>query len=179
MKSKTIHGSENGRSKGKKMRIGPVLKKGKNLPSSKNIASYIDKLGRMDAVSYASDHKAEFDIIWIVVQCEASRRVVEVGCERFFNLSGYVSSPKRTQLGVRNYERLAMLASIVQSVYVDVEWVAKEYLARSKRSAWTEENTVESLKCWNLEHVIEAENFGKNVPKDITMTEFVRTSVNN
>ena len=131
----------------------------------------------MDVVSYASDHKAEFDIIWIVIQSEASRRVVEVGCERFFNLSGYVSSPKRTQLRVRNYERLAMLASIVQDVYVDMDWVAKEYLARLNRGAWKEENTVESLKCWNLERVIEAENFGKSAPKDITMTEFVGTSV--
>ena len=78
--------------------------------------------------------------------------MVEVGCERFFNLSGYVSSAKCTRLGVRNYERLAMLASTVQNVYVDVEWVANEYLARSKRGTWKKENTVESLKCWNLEH---------------------------
>jgi hypothetical protein len=47
------------------------------------------------------------------VQKEASRCVKEVRCERFFGLSGYVSLAWGTQLGVRNYERLAMLSSIV------------------------------------------------------------------
>ena len=84
-----------------------------------------------------------------------------------------MSSAKRTRLGVRNYEHLAMLASTVQNVYVDVEWVAKEYLARTKKGAWKKENTVESLMCWNLERVIEAEMFGKAAPDDITMVEFV------
>lgn len=135
VKSQTIYGGGKGNNKGKKMRIGPVLKKGKDLPSGKNIADYIDKLGRMDVVTFAENHKDEFGIIWLVVQCEASRCVVEVGCERFLNLSGYVSSAKRTRLGVRNYERLAMLASTVQNVYVDVEWVAKEYLTRTKKGA--------------------------------------------
>ena len=129
----------------------------------------------MDVVTFAENHKDEFGIIWLVVQCEASRRVVEVGCERFFNLSGYVSSAKRTRLGVRNYERLAMLASTVQNIYVDVEWVANEYLARSKRGAWKKENTMDSLKCWNLERVLEAELFGKAAPDDITMAEFVNS----
>ena len=66
-------------------------------------------------------------------QKEASRRVVEVGCEQFFGLSGYISSARRSRLGVRHYERLAMLASIMQKVYIDSEWVAKEYLRRCKQ----------------------------------------------
>ena len=51
--------------------------------------------------------------------------------------------------------------------------MAKEYLARTKKGTWKKENTVESLKCWNLERVIEAEMFGKAAPNDITMVEFV------
>ena len=43
----------------------------------------------------------------------------------------------------------------------NVDWVANEYLDRAKRGAWKKENTVESLKCWNLERVIVAEDFGK------------------
>jgi hypothetical protein len=31
-------------------------------------------------------------------------------------------------LGVRNYEWLAMLASILKVIYIDPKWVAKEYL---------------------------------------------------
>ncbi len=46
-------------------------------------------------------------------------------------LSRYISLPKHTQLIVRNYERIAMLSSIVRSVYVDPDWVlAQEYLRR-------------------------------------------------
>ena len=62
--------------------------------------------------------------MWILVQHEASRQVVEVGCEHFFGLSGYISSPRRTRLGVRNYERIAMLASIMR-VIIDQKWVAE------------------------------------------------------
>ncbi|KAL7519667.1 hypothetical protein ACHAWX_004424, partial [Stephanocyclus meneghinianus] len=49
-------------------------------------------------------------------QCKASCRVTEFVCERFLALSGYISSPLRTRLGVRNYERLARLGSILNIV---------------------------------------------------------------
>jgi hypothetical protein len=58
------------------------------------------------------------------MQREESRWAVEVGCERFFGLSGYVSQPRRSTLGVWNYERLAMLATILQSLFIDPSWVA-------------------------------------------------------
>ena len=80
----------------------------------------------MDLLSFFDDHKRWFPTLWIVVQRNASRRVVEVGCERFFGLSGYISSPRRSLLGVRNYERLAMLACILWAVYIDPELVAKK-----------------------------------------------------
>ena len=76
--------------------------------------------------------------------------MTEVGCERFFGLSGYVSQPRRARLGVRNYERISMLANILRNVYVDPKWVAAEYLRRSKNGAWKKENIVESMKCLNL-----------------------------
>ncbi len=66
---------------------------------------------------------------------------MEVGCEHFFGLSGYISSPRRTRLGVRTYKRLAMLASIVHTVYIDNARVAAEYLRRCKAGAWKKENT--------------------------------------
>ena len=99
---------------------------------------------------------------------------VEVRCERFFNLSGYVSAPKRTRLGVRTYECLAMLASILPNVYVDMEWVANEYLRRCKCGAWKKENTAEALKCWNLERIIDAEMLGKPPPPELTLEELVQ-----
>ena len=70
-----------------------------------------------------------------------SNQVLEVGCERFFNLSGCVLAPRRVRLKVRTYERLAMLAAMIQKVYIDYEWVAKEYLRRSREKAWDDETT--------------------------------------
>ena len=41
-------------------------------------------------------------------------------------------SPKREQLGVRNYEGTAILSHNMQSVYIDEDWVVKEYIQRVK-----------------------------------------------
>ncbi|KAL7550978.1 hypothetical protein ACHAWF_017512 [Thalassiosira exigua] len=84
-------------------------------------------------------------------------RNVEVGCERVSSISGYITAPRCARLGVRTYERLALLASNLPKIYVAIEWVAKEYLKRSKAGAWTEENTIAALKCLNLECILDAE----------------------
>ena len=66
-----------------------------------------------------------------------------------------------------------MLASIVQNLYIGIDWVAEEYLRRCSKGCWKSENTAESLKCWNLERVIDAE-LRKVVPSgEITLVEFV------
>ena len=51
--------------------------------------------------------------------------------------------------------------------------MAKEYLRRCKFGAWKKENTVDALKCWNLERIIEAKIFGRSVPDELTMGEFI------
>jgi hypothetical protein len=81
---------------------------------------------------FFENHKKRFPTLWVIVQREASCHVTEVGCKRFFNLLGYISSPQRTRLKVRTYERLAMLASIMRVVYIDPEWVACEYMHKTK-----------------------------------------------
>ena len=96
-----------------------------------------------------------------------------MGCERFFGLSGYISSPRRSLLGVRNYERLAMLASILRTVYIDPELVASEYLQRCKVGAWKKENTEDALKCWNLERILESESLGIQMPAELTLDDLV------
>jgi hypothetical protein len=140
--------------------VAPVEENGKDLPSGKNLGNYVDSKGRMDVLQFYQDHKKKYPNLWIIVQQEAARRIVEVGCERFFGLSGYVSGPRRTNLGVRTYERLAMLTSIVQNVFIDDNWVANEYLERCKKGKWTKKNDDEALKCWNLERIIDAEEKG-------------------
>ena len=54
-----------------------------------------------------------FPTFFILAQCNATRQVVEMECERFFDLAGYILAPRHTRLGVRTYEQLAMLASNV------------------------------------------------------------------
>ena len=154
--------------------VGPVQQKGENLLSGKNLADYVDTKGRFDFVTFFLHHKAQFPTIWLFAQKEAARRVVEVGCERFFSLSGYVSAPRRTRLGVRNYERLAMLSSLIKNVYIDMDWVAKQYLLRCKRKCWDNNKTVEALKCWNLERIIDADLVGEDAPIEMTYDEFVK-----
>ena len=90
-----------------------IEKRGKDLPSGKNLADYIDGKGRFDVMRFFVDHEYIFSKLFVIVQRMASRRVAEVGCERFFSISGYVSAPRRTRLCVRTYERLAMLSSIL------------------------------------------------------------------
>ena len=75
---------------------------------------------------------------------------------------------------MRTYERLAMLAKILSKVYVDKEWVAKEYLRRCKEGAWKKENTVEAVKCWNLERMmLDADLLGKPMPSELTLDDLL------
>ena len=109
----------------------------------------------------------------MIAQKKASVQVVEVGCERFFNLSGYISSPKRTCLGVRTYERLAMLSSLIQNVHVNEERIAEEYLRRCSNGSWKRSNTEDALKCWNLERIITSDLMNVPQPEPLTYTDFV------
>ena len=157
----------------RKIVVGPVTQRGHDLPSGRNLADYLcPNTYRMDVLRFAFDHRDDYPTIFKFCQCEASRKPVEISCERFLGLAGYISSPKRTRLGVRTYERLAMLSCILRDVYIDIGWCAKEYLRRSKNGCWDKERTAEALKCWNLERCIEAERFGREAPEDIDMGEY-------
>ena len=67
-----------------------------------------------------------------------------------------------------------MLDVIMNSVYIDNEWVAHEYLLGCKSGAWKQENTVEALKWWNIARVLAAEVMGKSEPEDLTMDGFLK-----
>jgi hypothetical protein len=153
--------------------VAPVEENGKDLPYGKNLGDYIDSKGRMDVLQFYQDHKKYFPNLWIIVQLEAARHIVEAGCERFFGLSGYVSGPRQTNLGVRTYERLAMLTLIVQNVFINDNWVANEYLERCKKGKWTKTNDDEALKCWNLERIIDAEEKGMKMPLPLTFNDLL------
>ena len=146
-------------------------------PSGRNLADYMQSNGRFDLLPFFGDHKGIFPNINILIQREASRRVVEVGCERIFSIADYVSSPHRSNLNVRNYERLSLLAVILSRVYVSPKWVADEYLRRCMAGAWKKENTVESSKCFNIERIIKAEEKGLEAQDSLTVDEYVAQAV--
>ena len=125
----------------------------------------------MNVLWFCYDHRETNPTFFKLCQCEASRKDVEVSCERFLGLAGYTSTPRRTRLGVRTYERLAILSFILQDVYIDEEWCAKEYLRLCKNGSWDKEKTEGALKCWNLERIIAAERFGKQATEMIGMEE--------
>jgi hypothetical protein len=152
---------------------GEVVRRGDNLPLDRNIADYLDSKGRMDLLSFFEDHKQQFPELFTIVQREMSRQVVEVPCERFFGMAGYVSLPRRSRIGVRNYERVAMLAVMLQHIFIDPEVVAAEYLRRCKKGAWKPSNAVDACKCFNLERLLHAEAFGNDPTEALTVTEYV------
>ena len=98
---------------------------------------------------------------------------VEVGCERIFSLTGYISAPHCTRLGVRTYKQIAMLASMLPKVYIGMEWVAQEYLKRCKEGQWKKENTQDALKCWNLERVLDSEMYLTLTPPPLTLDQLL------
>ncbi len=108
------------------------------------LGDYVNEKGRMDVLKFFEEHKKYFPTLWIIVQHQAARQVVEVGCERFFGLSGYISSPRRSRLGVRTYERVSMLALIIQSVHTDNKCVAQQYIEWCKKGSWKKKNTEEA-----------------------------------
>ena len=67
----------------RKISVGPLDGRGEDLPSGKNLADYVDKLGRMNLLRFYRDHREHFPTLWIAAQCEEPTKVVEVGCERF------------------------------------------------------------------------------------------------
>ena len=66
-----------------------------------------------------------------------------------------------------------MLAAMLQKVYIDLEWVAKEYLRRCKEKAWDVQITEDALKCFNLERILDAELIGNTAPDDLKMEDLV------
>ena len=133
----------------------------------------MNEKGRMDVLNFFEEHKKHVPTLWIIAQREAAWRVVEVGCERFFGFSGYILSPRRSRLGVCTYERVTMLASIIQSVYIGNDWVAQQYIEWCKKGSRKKKSSDEVLKCWNLEHIIDAEQQGKNASPDLKMEDLL------
>ena len=103
-----------------------------------NLADFIDKTGYFNLVKFLEFNKKSFPYIYKLGCCLASLRTNEVGCERFFSIAGYVSNPRRSSLKVHHYESIAMLKRNMHQVYIDEDWVVKQYEMKEKDKDWNE-----------------------------------------
>ncbi len=71
------------------------------------------------------------------------------------------------------YKCVAMLASIIKNVYIDNNWVAQQYIERSKKGSWKKANIKEALKCWNLERIIDAVQQGRDIPDELRLKDLL------
>ena len=83
-------------------------------------------------LNFYDDHKVQFTYIALEIEKRAAYTFSDTYCELFFNISGYVLSPKWARIGVINYEETEMLCHNMQLVYIDEDWVVKKYLRRVK-----------------------------------------------
>jgi hypothetical protein len=69
-----------------------------------------------------------------------------------------------------------MLATILQSLFIDPSWVAEEYLRWSKAGKWKKENTIESFKCsFNLEQILDSKMYyGMDELDDTTEEDYMK-----
>jgi hypothetical protein len=147
---------------------GVVKERGEDIKKSPpfkkcNLADYVDGRGHFNLVGFLKFQQDAFPYLFKLAVCLASIRTNEVGCERFFSTAGYVSSPRRTCLKVRNYESMASLMRNMQKVFIDEEWIVREYLRMEKKKSWDELESKEDLLVLNLEQEIYAENMGLDV----------------
>ena len=109
-------------------------------------------------------------MLWIIVHHKKSvPRVTEVRYKSFFSLSGYGSALHCTTLGVRVHKPLAMLTLIINSMSL-TRMGCKEVLDEVQE--WImgkKQHIMKALKCWNLEHVLNAEVLGKNMDDELIM----------
>ena len=151
-----------------------MLSRGAGLPSGKNQANYTDCWGRFEGVWFYTYHCKIFPTIFILVLIETALLNVEVGCEQFFSLSGYVSAPCQTRLGVRTYERIPLLAAILTKVYIDKVWVAHEYLMSCKAGSWKKESSMDALNCWNFDRMLDAHLHRQPTPCTLTFEQLLK-----
>lgn len=77
------------------------------------------------------------------------------------------------------YVRLAILAATIRKVYIEYKWVAKEYLHHSREKLWDAKTTKYTLKCFNIERIIEAALNGTVKPEELTMHDLIIDSEKN
>ena len=142
------------------LHVGRVIKKGKDLKSGKNHASYVDKFGHYSLEKYLSDHAKTFPGIHNVGVGEICPHVsTEVDCESLFSQAGFYADPRRSRSGIRMYERLVMMAHRLNRIYIHPALVRDEFMKRFKANDWDENEERDSREFLELEKEIHLNMF--------------------
>mmetsp|Transcript_32462 Transcript_32462/g.58682 ORF Transcript_32462/g.58682 Transcript_32462/m.58682 type:complete len:296 (+) Transcript_32462:133-1020(+) len=138
--------------------IGPVLERGKDLPSGKNLADYIDKKGYFNLVKYAQDHSQKakkgsaappFVGTANVILGQLSPHITtEVDCESLFSQAGHAAQPNRNRTTAETFERQVMAKHRLARIYCDPVAVKKEFMERHKKGKWNAKEDRDDLAFW-------------------------------
>ena len=97
-----------------------MKKRGKDLPSGRNIADYIDERGIFDLLLFFIDHKRQLESLSnVVIGQLAPHSTAEVDCESLFSEAGALALPSRSRTKVEMFERLIMGKHRLARVYCD------------------------------------------------------------
>lgn len=140
------------------MCIGPVLERGKGLPSGKNLADYIDKKGYFNLVKYAQDHSQKarkgsaappFVGTANVILGQLSPHITtEVDCESLFSQAGHAAQPNRNMTTAETFERQVIAKHRLARIYCDPVAVKKEFMERHKKGKWNANEDRDDLAFW-------------------------------
>ena len=83
-------------------------------------------------IDFFNYHKLQFTYLAMESEKRASYTLSETDCESFFDIPVYMLSPKGERIGLRKYKETAILSHKMQILYIDEDWVVKEYLRRVK-----------------------------------------------
>ena len=143
--------------------LGPVLKRGKNLPSGKNHADYVDGKGYYNIVQFLEDHEKYFPGLFQVGVGQLSPHITtEVDCECLFSQAGHLSDPTRASTKIRTFERLVIAKHRLQRIYCCPKKVLDLFMERFKSKNFDEGEDRDDLAFLQVEKQVYLDLFPHN-----------------
>jgi hypothetical protein len=135
--------------------IGEVIAAGKNLPSKRNHAEYIDKTGHYNIVKYLQDHQAQFPAVYHVGVGQLCPHIsTEVDCEPLFSQAGFLADARRSRTNFRFYERLVITKHRLHRIYCPKKLVKEMIMKRFNDDDWDEEGDRDATNFLDIEKSI-------------------------
>ena len=111
--------------------IGPVKKRGKDLPSMCNHADYVGSRGYYDLTQFMIDHKRELPSLSNTFLGKlAPYATSESDCESLFSESGHLAKSHMNRTNVETFKRMCLAKHRIARIYCDKEKVKTEFLRR-------------------------------------------------